>query len=142
MAGLVHPSSFRVAAILCASFLLGACSTNDPRPRVVTLASGQEVRVVGIVPIHFSQGDPALMLKYETDLTVSDLVAMRKEVDQIWALFREDVERGNYHGAIVSANEVPRGLIFKSSKSYNFVYERRVDGTWHCVNDDKPSASR
>jgi len=82
------------------------------------------------------------MLKYETDLTVSDLVAMRKEVDQIWALFREDVERGNYHGAIVSANEVPRGLIFKSSKSYNFVYERRVDGTWHCVNDDKPSASR
>jgi hypothetical protein len=85
----------------------------------------------------FPNGPPALMLKYETDLKVSDMAALRKEVDEIFAFFKADVENGKFTSAIVSANEKPTGLVLKSSKAYNFVYEKRPNGQWHCLEDDR-----
>jgi hypothetical protein len=77
------------------------------------------------------------MLKYETDLKISDVEALRKEADEIFAVFKADAENGKFTSAIVSANEKPTGLILKNSKGYNFVYEKRADGQWHCLEDDK-----
>jgi len=77
------------------------------------------------------------MLKYETDLKISDTDALRKEVDEIFAVLKVDAENGQFRSAIVSANEKPTGLILKNSKGYNFVYEKRSDGQWHCLDDDK-----
>jgi hypothetical protein len=48
-----------------------------------------------------------------------------------------DAENGKFTSAIVSANEKPTGLILKSSKGYNFVYEKRTDGQWRCLENDK-----
>lgn len=77
------------------------------------------------------------MLKYETDLNVSEAEALRKEADQVFSILKVDAENGKFTSAIVSANEKPSGLILKSSKGYNFVYEKRADGKWHCLDDDK-----
>jgi len=77
------------------------------------------------------------MLKYGTDLKVSDKDALRKEVDEIFGVFKVDAENGQLRSAIVSANEKPTGFILKKSNTYNFVYEKRVDGQWHCLEDDK-----
>ena len=76
------------------------------------------------------------MLKYETDLKVGD-AALRKEADDVFGLLRVDAEDGKFTSAIVSANEKATGSILNSSKGYNFVYERRADGQWHCLDDDK-----
>jgi hypothetical protein len=90
---------------------------------------------LGVGKINFSQGAPALMLKYQTDLQVSDKAALRPEVNEIWASFRVDVENAGLKSAIISANEVPRGLIVKQGNAYNFVYEKQADGSWRCLDD-------
>ena len=77
------------------------------------------------------------MLKYETDLKISEVDALRKEADDIFGVLKVDAENGKFTSAIVSAKEKPTGLILKSSKGYNFVYEKRADGKWRCLEDDK-----
>jgi len=77
------------------------------------------------------------MLKYETDLKVADVEALRKEADEVFGILKIDAAKGKFTSVIVSANEKPSGLIFKTSKGYNFVYEKRADGQWHCLEDDK-----
>jgi hypothetical protein len=61
--------------------------------------------------------------------------ALRKEADEIFSVLRVDAENGQFRSAIVSANEKPTGLILKNSKGYNFVYEKRADGQWNCLDD-------
>ena len=77
------------------------------------------------------------MMKYETDLKVRETEALRKEADEVFGILKPDAENGKFTSAIVSANEKPTGMILKSSKGYNFVYEKRADGQWHCLDDDK-----
>jgi hypothetical protein len=77
------------------------------------------------------------MLKYETDLKVADAEALRKEADEVFSMLKLDAAKGKFTSVIVSANEKSSGFIFKSSQGYNFVYEKRADGQWHCLADDK-----
>ena len=91
--------------------------------------------------INFTQGAPALMLQYQTDFKVAYKTALRAEADEIWPVFKNDVERANLSAAIISANEIPQGFIVKRGKSYNFVYEKRADGAWHCLDDSAPQTA-
>jgi hypothetical protein len=126
----------QLALIVLAAAMSGCQQTAQPQ-RVVTLPSGKQVRVLGVVQWKFSQGPPALMLQYQTDLKVSDVAALKREVEEIWPDFRKDVENGGYQNAIISANEVPQGLLIKKSQSYNFVFERSADGTWRMLESNK-----
>jgi hypothetical protein len=114
--------------------LFAGCSS-QPAFRTVTLPSGKAVRVLGVGPMRFNSGSTALMLKYQTDLKISDREALRKEVDEIWSSFRVDADKGNFQSAIISANEIPQGMILKSGQAYNFVYEKTSDGQWQLVGD-------
>jgi hypothetical protein len=69
-----------------------AC-TSTPNYRTFTLPSGKAIRIMSMMQVNFSQSAPALMLRYETDLKVSDKTALRAEVNEIWPVFRNDVER-------------------------------------------------
>ena len=118
--------------------ILVSCSCNAQQPsQEFKLPSGRIVKVLAVGRINFSQGPPALMLKYETDLKTTDKGTLRKEVEEIFAVFKVDAEKGEFRSAIVSANEKPTGFILKKSNAYNFVYEKRADGQWHCLEDDK-----
>jgi hypothetical protein len=113
-----------------------ACQSRVQPLKEVTLPSGRKVKVISLSRINFTNAAPALMLKYQTDLTVSD-PALGTEVEDVWSLFRPDVERAGIRSAIVSANEVPHGgLFFKVGKVYNFAFAQSADGTWQPV---KPS---
>jgi hypothetical protein len=97
------------------------------------------MKVIAVVKWHFSNSSPALMLKYQTDLKISDRPALRKEVNEIWSVFKADVEKANLTAGIISANEAPQGSIIQESNGYNFVFEK-VDGTWRLLDDaEKPS---
>jgi hypothetical protein len=122
-------------ALLVSAF---CCACNAQQPlRPLKLGSGRVVRVLGEGPINFSNGSTALMLKYETDLQIADPEKLRKEADEVFGVLKMDAAKGNFTSVIVSANEKPSGLVFKTSKGYNFVYEKRADGRWHCLDDDK-----
>src|SRR5271156_1668313 len=133
----VKPTVLRkLLAVSLAIFFCCSCTAEQPS-QPMKLPSGRVVKVLGILRINFAQGPPALMLKYETDLKIADRDALRKEVDEIFAVFKADAENGQFRSAIVSANEKPTGFILKKSNTYNFVYEKRADGQWHCLEDDK-----
>jgi len=104
----------------------------------IKLKSGKEVKVVKVGPV-YGQGMKklAVELQYETELKVSDLAALRKEADEVWEVFRPDVEKASEKSAIVSAVEKqPPGVVTRS-EGYNFVFEKRADGTWHCLDDKR-----
>lgn len=116
-----------------------ACQSQAQALREVALPSGKKVKVIAVGQINFSNDSPALMLKYQTDLKISDAAELRKEVEEIWGMFKADVERAKLTNAIVSANEVPHGLVVKTANAFNFVYKKSTDGRWELVGDaDKP----
>jgi hypothetical protein len=116
-----------------------ACQAQTQPTREVALPSGKKVKVIAVGQLNFANDSPALMLKYQTDLKITDLPALRKEVEEIWSVFKADLEKANLTNAIISANEVPRGLIIKNANGYNFVF-KKLDGTWQLLSDvDKRS---
>ena len=129
--GKIATMRFASAALL---LMTAACQAQPTRE--VTLPSGKKVNVIAVGQINFANDGPALMLKYQTDLKISDLPALRKEVDEIWSVFKGDVEKANLTNAIISANEKPQGLIIKNAKGFNFVF-KKVDGAWRLMDDSR-----
>ncbi len=77
----------------------------------------------------FSGGGQALMLKYYSDVDFSKHAELKAEVEDIWREFQKDVEAANLKSAIISANQMPHGMI-SSTQGWNFVCEKKPDGTW------------
>jgi hypothetical protein len=121
-------TSFTLIVAICLLVSSTAC-TQTPPYRQQKLPSGRTIKVGGVTKMYFTKGDPALMLKYYTDLNISDADALRREVDDIWESFKIDVENAGLKSAIISANEIPKGIISKT-KGYNFVFIKQEDGFW------------
>src|SRR5216683_2010353 len=108
-----------VSLVICSASLAFGCSrgaqngagssTPPPGSTVMKLKSGKEVIVLNVGKISFSNDPPALMLKYQTELSIDDKELLRKEVEEIWEQFQMDVEKEGLGQAIVSANETPTG---------------------------------
>ena len=130
-----HMKLKTLPSLLVALGVVSCTVGGGPRSEVRTLSSGKPLRVLGVGTMNFTEGSPALMLRYQTDLKLEDQVALRKEADEIWADFKSDVERANVGSAILSANSVPQGTIIQKSQSYNFVFVKDPNGEWKCTND-------
>jgi hypothetical protein len=120
--------------ILCLTCCVGAQSQQTHEE---TLPSGKKIRVIAEGQLQFGDGSVGLMLKYQTDLKISDITALRREIDEIWPVFRQDVERLKLKSGIISANEIPNKI---TAKGYNFVFQKQGDGSWLCL-DDKPKTN-
>ncbi len=98
-----------------------------------TLSSGKQVRVLAEGKVTFKEGPPALMLKYETDISFDDTASLRKEAEEIWRDFKDEAEKYGYTTAILSANQPSRGGTASFGKMYNFVFVKNEAGEWHLV---------
>jgi len=101
-----------------------------PEQQVVTLPSGRHVKVLGVVKMFFTADAPALMLKYQTDLSIDDRPGLAAEADEIWTTFHFDVEKAGLSTGVVSANERPQGFIVTTNRGFNTIYKRGADGKW------------
>jgi hypothetical protein len=122
--------------LVCCSLILilGVVFTAEAEETAFVLPSGKHLLVLGVGKIYFSESSPALMLKYQTEISIDDVPALTKEADEIWSVFVKDVENAQLTAGIVSANSKPTGTIFTQTKSYNFVYMRKSDGKWSRTN--------
>jgi hypothetical protein len=122
----------RYGATLLGPLLVLAACTAGPGPQytIQRLPSGKAVKVIGVMKMHFSKGEPALMLTYQTDLRIDDAAALRQEVEEIWPVFRVNVEQAQLGGAVISAREAPTGLFIKKSRGHNFIVARDEAGAW------------
>jgi len=106
----------------------GAQAASLAENETIKLPSGHTVKVLSVSKIQYSTGVMALMVRYETKLTVDqENKALSQEVDDVWKLTVKDVERYGYHEAIISSNEVPKGIFVTSTRMLNFLYEKGSD---------------
>lgn len=116
--------------ITCLLLVFMCGCSQDPQYKLVNLPSGKIIKVMGIGKMFFTKDDPALMLKYETDNSIDNKDLLRLEVEEIWPLFKSDVEHAKLTIAIISAHEPSKGTFIKTRRSFNFVFKRMEDGKW------------
>lgn len=114
-----------------------ACSSQAHNYRPFKLPSGKEIKVNGIVKMNFPNSDPALVMNYLTDIQISDKVALRKEIDEVWSVFQKDVEKANLKAGVIRATHVEGSGFVQSGSGYGYVFVKRDDGKWYCLEDDK-----
>jgi len=102
--------------------------------QVLKLPSGRIAKILSVSKVEYSKGVMALMVRYQTTLSVDERQALSQEVDDVWKFAEKDVERGGFGEAIISSNEVPKGLFITTSHVMNFIYEKGPDGTWTRLN--------
>ena len=100
----------------------------------VKLPTGRMVKVLSISKIEYSKGVMALMVRYQTTLSIDQRKALSDEVDAVWKLTQKDVERLGYDDAIISSNEVPKGIFLTANRMLNFIFEKGPDGKWTRLN--------
>lgn len=98
------------------------------------LPSGRTIQVLSVSKVEYSKGVMALMVRYQTTLSVDEHKALSEEVDDVWKLAVKDVERYGYTEAILSSNEVPKGIFITANRMLNFLYEKGSDGRWTRLN--------
>src|SRR5215831_11220822 len=121
-------------ALVLLLFCLGCGQAQNYK--LFKLPSGKEIKVTGVGKMDFQNSDPALVMNYLTDISIDDKEALRKEVDEIWSLFQQDVENAKLKAGVIRATHVEGSGLVKSGKGYGFVFVKRDDGKWHCLDDD------
>ena len=114
-----------------------ACGSQAQNYNLFKLPSGKEIKVTGVGRMDFPNSDAALVMNYLTDISIDDKEALRKEVDEIWSVFQKDVENAKLKAGVIRATHVEGSGLIKSGKGYGFVFAKRDDGKWHCLDDDK-----
>jgi hypothetical protein len=76
----------------------------------------------------------ALMVRYQTTLPFNERKALIQEVDEVWKIAQKDVDHYGYGEAIMSSNEVPKGIFITANRMLNFIYEKGADGKWARLN--------
>jgi hypothetical protein len=105
-----------------------------------TLPSGKQIKITSMVPMHFPNGEDALVLNYETDISIDDKLDLRKEVDQVWGSFKKNVESANMTNGIIRVVHQEGNGFLTHGKGYGFLFVKRADGEWHCLQDEKNPA--
>lgn len=115
--------------------LLCACSAG-PNYQVQTLPNGKQLKVIRVTKMYSTNGvNKWLILDYQTDLQIADVDALKKETDQIWPYFKNDVEQAGMDEALIRANSAPAGTIIQKSESHGVAYKKAIDGTWSHAGD-------
>ncbi len=128
----------KIGSLLTLLFILVGCGVNTKSSsKPYKLPSGKQIRITGMNKMDFPNGGSALVLNYETDIPIDDKVALRKEVDEIWGVFQKDVEAASLKGGVIRATHLEGSGLVKNGKGYGFVFEKREDGSWRCLEDDK-----
>lgn len=106
----------------------------------MTFPSGRKVKILSIVDIETKDATGrlgnALYMRYETNLNITDPVALRKEIDEIWTWLKKDAEHRKLRKAIISAEESHRVSDKQPPNSTNFVFEKQSDGSWKYVTPE------
>jgi hypothetical protein len=130
-----------LASLVCFGILAFTSAKGEDTNKIavgtLTLPSGKQIKVVSVIPVHFTNGSDALILNGETDISIDDKTALRKETDEVWSIFRKDVDAAKLTNGVIRLTHPEATGVITRSKGYGFVYEKRADGQWHCLQDEK-----
>jgi hypothetical protein len=114
-------------AIFAARPAAAATLTPD---QVIKLPSGHLAKILSVSKIEYSKGVMALMVRYQTSLSMDEAKAISAEVDEVWKIAQKEVDRDGFGEAIISSRQTIRGILLTTSREANFIYEKGADGKW------------
>jgi hypothetical protein len=96
----------------------------------IKLPSGHFAKILSVSKIEYSKGVLALMVRYQTSLSMDEAKAVSAEVDEVWKFAQKDADRAGFADAIISSTQTVKGLLLTTSRETNFIYEKGSDGKW------------
>jgi hypothetical protein len=102
--------------------------------QTLKLPCGRTVKVLSVSRVEYSKGVMALMVRYQTTLSVEERKLLSEEVDDVWKFAVKQVEHLGYREAILSSNEVTKGVFLTANRMQNFIFEKGPDGKWTRLN--------
>ena len=125
-----------VSVIVLAACL--SCRSSIQNHPAYRLPSGKEIKVTSVERMDFPNSDPALVMNYLTDIPIDDRIALRQEVDEIWRVFQQDIEKAHLKAGVIRANHAEGGGVVKTVNGYGFVFVKEADNKWRCLDDNQP----
>ena len=125
----------QLSAVFAALFLavfaaIPAGANSFGANEVIKLPSGHLAKILSISKIEYSKGVMALMVRYETTLSMDEAKAVSAEVDEVWKYAQKEADRAGYADAIISSTQTVKGILLTTSRETNFIYEKGADGNW------------
>jgi hypothetical protein len=118
-------------ALTVATFAAGsAAAATLTANQLIKLPSGHVAKILSVSKIEYSKGVMALMVRYQTSLSMDEAKAVSAEVDEVWKFAQKDVDRSGFAEAIISSRQTIRGILLTTSREANFIYEKGADGKW------------
>ena len=128
-----HPLGRRSVLVVLAALLGTVASTArsavtpTPTPSVsvgrpITVRPTTVVNVTGAFHVDFPSGPSAVVISYNTKVSIADRAALSAQADDLMKFFRTDVEADGVTVAVLRAS--------RDGEGYGFVYERQSNGAW------------
>ena len=118
-----------------------ACGPAVPEYELVTAPSGRQLKIEEVSEIARAGGGAAMRLAYHSDVDLTDLSALQREVDDVWQTFRDQVEQRGLRFAVIRASQWEKPGWERRGLAVQFVVERGQDGAWAARPDDDPADS-
>ncbi len=122
------------AGLMLAIFVGEAVAANLSPNQVIKLPSGHMAKILSVSKIEYSKGVMALMVRYQTTLSMDEAKAVSAEVDEVWKFAQKDADRAGFGDAIISSTHTVKGILLTTSRETNFIYEKGADGKWTRLN--------
>ncbi len=134
----MHKQSIFLCIVLTGFLMVGACTQSQgPSYTTNTLPSGRVIKIAGTGQIDFPNGKTAWVVRYYTDLNLTDTVKLQDEALEVWNAFRNEADKSQLNFALVSANEMPTTTIPKN-RSSNYLFKKEPNGDWTLTHDPMP----
>ena len=131
--------SLRLLAISLIGLGPGACGPAEPGYSVVDTPSGGTLKLEEIAISRRPDGEETLLLRYRTDLDLSDTRALEREVADVWEYLRPRVEALGLRVAVIQAAHWELPSWQRRGAAAQYVVERAAGGSWARSADTSPA---
>ena len=128
--------------LLVSALIVGSIDSAAAAKKVA-LPNGALIVVEGVGKIYFTENKAwALVLNYQTDLSLSDTANLRAQAIEIWRhFFGRMADEANLKDAVIMAFDKPKPRFFGTRKQYGFVFRKEKNGVWKITKPDQTVGS-
>ena len=128
-------------ALLALALSTAACGPAVLEYSVVDSPSGKALKLESLDETLRPGGEAALLLRFHTDLDLSDARALESEVADVWEYLRPHVEARGMRFAVIQAVHWEPPSWERRGAAAQYVIERSDDGSWAARPDTSPGGS-
>jgi hypothetical protein len=135
----LRPSSLATQVLLALAVTTAGCGPSLPEYSMVASPSGATFKLESLDEVLRPDGQSALLLRYRTDLELSDVGALESEVEDVWQYLRPLVEARGLRRAVIWAVHWGPPSWERRGAAVQYIVEQSSNGSW-TARPDSPSS--